>query len=86
MNDGDTEVGMVNVGDVHPSMYQEWLFGDRMVIDSLSSLVIKYGIDATLGFLREARREIRETNANIMFPCLFRCPCTHGYDQAHAYL
>lgn len=33
MNDGDTEVGMVNVGDVHPSMYQEWLFGDRMVID-----------------------------------------------------
>jgi KaiC/GvpD/RAD55 family RecA-like ATPase len=67
MNDGDPEVGMVNVGDVHPSMYQEWLVGDRMVIDSLSSLVIKYGIDGTLAFLRQARAEIRETNANILF-------------------
>jgi KaiC/GvpD/RAD55 family RecA-like ATPase len=67
MNDGDTEVGMVNVGDVHPSIYQDWIVGDRMVIDSLSSIVIKYGIDATLGFLRKARTEIRETNANIMF-------------------
>jgi KaiC/GvpD/RAD55 family RecA-like ATPase len=67
MNDGDPEIGMVNVGDVHPSMYQDWLVGDRMVIDSLSSIVIKYGIDGTLGFLRQAREEIRETNANIMF-------------------
>ena len=67
MNDGDPEVGMVNVGDVHPGMYQDWLVGDRMVIDSLSSIVIKYGIDGTLQFLRQAREEIRETNANIMF-------------------
>jgi KaiC/GvpD/RAD55 family RecA-like ATPase len=67
MNDGDPEVGMVNVGDVHPDMYQEWLVGDRMVIDSLSSIVIKYGIDGTLQFLRQAREEIRETKANIMF-------------------
>lgn len=67
MNDGDTEIGMVNVGEVHPSMYQDWMVGDRMVIDSLSSIVIKYGIDATLGFLRQAREEIRESNANILF-------------------
>jgi KaiC/GvpD/RAD55 family RecA-like ATPase len=67
MNDGDPEVGMINVGDVHPGMYQDWLVGDRMVIDSLSSIVIKYGIDGTLQFLRQAREEIRETNANIMF-------------------
>ena len=67
MNDGDPEVGMINVGDVHPGMYQDWLVGNRMVIDSLSSLVIKYGIDGTLQFLRKAREEIRETNANIMF-------------------
>jgi KaiC/GvpD/RAD55 family RecA-like ATPase len=67
MNDGDAEVGMVNVGDVHPGMYQDWMVGDRMVIDSLSSIVIKYGIDGALWFLRQAREEIRETNANIMF-------------------
>ena len=67
MNDGDPEVGMVNVGDVHPGMYQDWMVGDRMVIDSLSSIVIKYGIDTTLGFLRQSRVEIRESDANIMF-------------------
>jgi KaiC/GvpD/RAD55 family RecA-like ATPase len=67
MNDGDPEIGMVNVGDVHPGMYQDWLVGDRMVIDSLSSIVIKYGIDGTLSFLRQAREEIRETKANILF-------------------
>jgi len=67
MNDGDPEVGMVNVGDVHPGMYQDWLVGDTMVIDSLSSIVIKYGIDGTLQFLRQARQEIRETGANILF-------------------
>ena len=67
MNDGDTEVGMVNVGDVHPSMYQDWMVGDRMVIDSLSSIVIKYGIDSTLQFLRKAHEEVRESEANIMF-------------------
>ena len=67
MNDGDPEIGMVNVGEVHPSMYQDWMVGDRMVIDSLSSLVIKYGIDATLGFLRQAREEIRDSKSNIMF-------------------
>jgi KaiC/GvpD/RAD55 family RecA-like ATPase len=67
MNDGDPEIGMVNVGDVHPSMYQDWMVGDRMVIDSLSSIVIKYGIDATLGFLRQAREEIRDSKSNIMF-------------------
>jgi KaiC/GvpD/RAD55 family RecA-like ATPase len=67
MNDGDPEIGMVNVGDVHPSMYQDWMVGDRMVIDSLSSIVIKYGIDGTLQFLRKAREDVRETKANILF-------------------
>jgi KaiC/GvpD/RAD55 family RecA-like ATPase len=67
MNDGDPEIGMVNVGDVHPSMYQDWMVGDRMVIDSLSSIVIKYGIDGTLQFLRKAREEVRETKSNILF-------------------
>jgi KaiC/GvpD/RAD55 family RecA-like ATPase len=67
MNDGDPDIGMVDVGEVHPSMYQDWMVGDRMVIDSLSSIVIKYGIDTTLQFLRQVREEIRETKANILF-------------------
>lgn len=67
VNDTEPEVGMVNVSDVHPAMYLQWLIGDRMVVDSLSSMVIRYGIDGTLQFLRQARGEIRETGANIMF-------------------
>ena len=67
VNDGDPEVGMVNVAEVHPGMYLQWLVGDRMVIDSLSTMVINYGIEETLRFLRQAREEIRETNANIIF-------------------
>ncbi|MDD1682883.1 MAG: hypothetical protein LUO98_03510 [Methanoregula sp.] len=67
VNDTEPEVGMVNVSDVHPAMYLQWLIGDRMVVDSLSSMVIKYGIDGALQFLRQARGEIRETGANIMF-------------------
>ena len=67
VNDSDPEVGMIDVGEVHPTMYQDWLVGDRMVIDSISSLVLKYGIDGTLQFLRQAREEIRGTNANILF-------------------
>jgi KaiC/GvpD/RAD55 family RecA-like ATPase len=67
INDGDAETGMVNVGEVHPEMYLDWMAGDRMVIDSLSSVVISYGIEETLRFLRDAREDIRETNANIMY-------------------
>jgi len=67
VNDTEPEVGMVNVSDVHPVMYLQWLIGDRMVVDSLSSMVIKYGIDGALHFLRQAREEIRQTGANIMF-------------------
>ena len=67
MNDGDVETGMQDVSDMHPDMYLPQMVGGRIVVDSLSTLIIKYGIDASLKFLRHAREMMRERGANMMF-------------------
>jgi len=67
MNDGDVETGMQDVSDLHPDMYLPQMVGGRIVIDSLSTVIIKYGIDAALKFLRHAREMMRERGANLMF-------------------
>jgi KaiC/GvpD/RAD55 family RecA-like ATPase len=67
MNDGDVETGMVDAGELHPDMYLPQMIGGRVVIDSLSTLIIKYGIDTALKFLRSAREEMRKRGANLVF-------------------
>jgi KaiC/GvpD/RAD55 family RecA-like ATPase len=67
MNDGDVDVGMVDAFDMHPEMYLSQMTGGRIVLDSLSMVIARYGIDAALKFLRLAREEIRKRNANLMF-------------------
>ncbi|MEN6395174.1 MAG: ATPase domain-containing protein [Methanoregula sp.] len=67
MNDGDVESGMVDAGDLHPEMYLPQMIGRRIILDSFSTIVIKYGIDTALKFLRLARDEMRKRNANLMF-------------------
>lgn len=67
MNDGDVEIGMQDVTELHPDMYLPQMVGGRIVIDSLSTVIIKYRIDAALKFLRHAREMMRERGANLMF-------------------
>ncbi len=67
MNDGDIELGMINVTDLHPEMYIPQMAGGRIVVDSLSTIIIKYGIEEALKFLRLAREETKKRNANMMF-------------------
>jgi KaiC/GvpD/RAD55 family RecA-like ATPase len=67
MNDGDVEPGMVDATDLHPEMYLPQMIGGRIVIDSLSTIIIKYGIDSALKFLRLAREEVKKRGANMMF-------------------
>jgi KaiC/GvpD/RAD55 family RecA-like ATPase len=67
MNDGDADVGMVDTAELHPDMYLPQMIGGRIVIDSLSAMIIKYGIDAALKFLRQAREETRKRGANVVF-------------------
>jgi len=66
MNDGDTEVGMVDAMELHPEMYVQQMAGGRIIVDSLSTVVIKYGIDGALKFLHVARDEMRKRGANLM--------------------
>ncbi len=67
INDGDIEVGMIDATELHPEMYLQQMAGGRIVVDSLSTIIIKYGIDAALKFLRLARDEMRKRGANMMF-------------------
>ncbi|HEX3001729.1 MAG TPA: ATPase domain-containing protein, partial [Methanoregula sp.] len=41
--------------------------GGRIVVDSLSAIILKYGIDAALKFLRLSREEMKKRGANLMF-------------------
>jgi KaiC/GvpD/RAD55 family RecA-like ATPase len=67
MNDGDIELGMIDATELHPEMYLHQMAGSRIVVDSLSTMVIRYGIDSALKFLRIAREEIKKRNANLLF-------------------
>jgi KaiC/GvpD/RAD55 family RecA-like ATPase len=67
MNDGDVESGMIDASELHPEMYMTQMAGGRIVVDSLSTIIIKYGIEEALKFLRLAREEMKKRGANIMF-------------------
>ena len=67
INDGDVEIGMVDAHDLHPGMYPQQMAGSRIVVDSLSTVIIRYGIEEALKFLRQARDEMKSRGANLMF-------------------
>src|SRR5512138_281166 len=67
MNDGDVEVGMVDATEMHPDLYLTQMAGSRIVVDSLSTIIVRYGIEVALKFLRNAREEMRKRNANMVF-------------------
>jgi KaiC/GvpD/RAD55 family RecA-like ATPase len=67
MNDGDVDVGMIDAAEMHPEMYVPAMAGGRIIVDSLSAIVIKYGIDGALKFLRLAREEMKKRGANMLF-------------------
>jgi len=67
INDGDVEVGMIDASDLHPGLYGQQMAGSRIVVDSLSTIIVKYGVEEALKFLRQAREEIKKRGANLMF-------------------
>jgi KaiC/GvpD/RAD55 family RecA-like ATPase len=67
MNDGDVDVGMIDATEMHPDLYLTQMAGSRIVVDSLSTIIVKYGIDVALKFLRHAREEMRKRNSNMIF-------------------
>ena len=67
INEGDVEVGMIDALDLHPEMYIPQMAGSRIIVDSLSTIIIKYGIEEALKFLKKARDEMRKRGANLLF-------------------
>lgn len=67
MNDGDVEVGMIDATDLHPGLYATQMAGSRIVVDSLSTIIAKYGVEEALKFLRIAREEMKKRGANLVF-------------------
>ena len=84
MNDGDIEIGMIDATELHPEMYLTQMAGSRIVVDSLSTIIIKYGIDGALKFLRLAREEIRKRGANLVFVVYTGIHTPDGDDPDHA--
>ncbi|MFA6226034.1 MAG: ATPase domain-containing protein [Methanoregula sp.] len=67
MNEGDIEVGIIDATDLHPDMYIPQMAGSRIIVDSLSTIIIKYDIEEALKFLRKTRDEMRKRGANMLF-------------------
>jgi KaiC/GvpD/RAD55 family RecA-like ATPase len=67
MNDGDVDIGMIDATEMHPDLYLTQMAGSRIVVDSLSTIIVKYGIDVALKFLRHSREEMKKRNANMVF-------------------
>ena len=67
INEGDVETGMIDATDLHPEMYIPQMAGGRIVVDSLSTIIISYGIDEALKFLRITREAMRKRGGNLLF-------------------
>ena len=67
MNDGDVDAGMIDATEMDPGLYQSHMTGSRIVVDSLTTLIVNHGIEEALKFLIHTREEMRKRNANMVF-------------------
>ncbi len=67
MIDTEPEEGMTDARMTDPSAFPGLYTSNRIVVDSLSSVILKYGIDAGLECLSTAKKDVAARNANILF-------------------
>jgi KaiC/GvpD/RAD55 family RecA-like ATPase len=67
MIDSEVEEGMTDARTLYPDQFPPLYTGQRIVVDSLSSIILHHGIEAALSCLSTARAEAARTGANIMF-------------------
>lgn len=67
MIDSEVEEGMVDAREMAPDAFPSCYKGKRIVVDSLSSVVLNFGIDAALRCLLTARTEASREKKIIMF-------------------
>jgi KaiC/GvpD/RAD55 family RecA-like ATPase len=67
MLDSDTEEGMIDARNIPPEQFPPLYAGQRIVVDSLSTILLRDGIEETLRVLSAAHREAARTNSNVLF-------------------
>lgn len=67
MLDAVVDDGMKDASSIPLPELKQLMIGERIVVDSLSSLIMQYGIDAVMQFIRDDLREIFDRGANIFF-------------------
>jgi KaiC/GvpD/RAD55 family RecA-like ATPase len=67
MIDSEVEEGMVDARELTPDTFPSYYKGNRIIIDSLSSVVMHFGIDGALRCLLAARKEASREQKTIMF-------------------
>lgn len=67
MIDSFVEEGMVDLLSTKPEDLIKAMKGERVVVDSLSSIIIEEGIDVALRLLTEGIRGVKEAGGNAMF-------------------
>lgn len=67
MLDTDPDEGMTDARNLAPDQYPQLFAGQRIIIDSLSSIVLNHGIEAASRCIAAARAVTTRTDANVMF-------------------
>ncbi len=58
--------GMTDAREILPDMLPDFFTGDRIVVDSVSSLLLKSGLDQTLQCIKKLKQEVKSRGANAM--------------------
>jgi KaiC/GvpD/RAD55 family RecA-like ATPase len=67
LTDAEPLPGMIDARSVSLEKYLELGRGDRVIVDSLSSVILKYGIDTVMKFLSICAKDTEKRNSNYLF-------------------
>jgi KaiC/GvpD/RAD55 family RecA-like ATPase len=67
ITDAEPQAGMIDARSISLEKYLELGRGDRVVLDSLSSVILKYGIDTTMKFLSICAKDAEKRKSNYLF-------------------
>jgi KaiC/GvpD/RAD55 family RecA-like ATPase len=67
LTDAEPLPGMIDARTVSLEKYLELGRGDRVVVDSLSSVILKYGIDTVMKFLSICAKDTEKRKSNYIF-------------------
>jgi KaiC/GvpD/RAD55 family RecA-like ATPase len=67
ITDAEPQPGMIDARTVSLEKYLELGRGERVVVDSLSSVILKYGIDTAVKFLSICAKDSEKRKTNYLF-------------------